>query len=127
MTIYLDVVFVENICMNCIILFSTGLVTKTKCKTTKIILSATLGAAYAVGKYLTSNRLYSNLFVQLGLATTMIYIAFTPQNVKQAFKHIVIFYLTSFVFGGCAFALLYYIKPQEILYKNGQLKGTYLM
>ncbi len=55
----------------------------------------------------------------------MIYIAFNPQNIKSAFKYIVIFYLTSFVFGGCAFALLYYVKPQNIFYKNGTLSGTY--
>ena len=29
------------------------------------------------------------------------------------------------MFGGCAFFLLYYIKPQQILYKNGFLTGTY--
>lgn len=59
------------------------------------------------------------------LSVTMIYIAFKPQNIKILFKYLIIFYLTSFVFGGCAFFLLYYIKPQEILYKNGFLTGTY--
>ena len=55
----------------------------------------------------------------------MAYVAFAPKTIKLLFKHIIIFYLTSFVFGGCAFFLLYYIKPQEILYKNGFLTGTY--
>lgn len=55
----------------------------------------------------------------------MVYVAFAPKNIKLLFKYITIFYLTSFVFGGCAFFLLYYIKPQEILYKNGFLTGTY--
>jgi len=55
----------------------------------------------------------------------MVYVAFIPKNLKLLFKYIIIFYLTSFVFGGCAFFLLYYIKPQEILYKNGFLTGTY--
>lgn len=55
----------------------------------------------------------------------MVYIAFFPKSIKMMFKYIVILYLTSFVFGGCAFFLLYYIKPQEIFYKNGFLTGTY--
>ena len=55
----------------------------------------------------------------------MVYIAFSPRNIKWLFKYVIIFYLTSFVFGGCAFALLYYMKPQNILYNNGFLKGTY--
>lgn len=55
----------------------------------------------------------------------MVYIAFSPKSVKAMFKYLVILYLTSFVFGGCAFFLLYYVKPQQILYKNGFLTGTY--
>ena len=77
------------------------------------------------GTYLTNNYIYLNLISKIILSITMIYIAFTPKNIKMLFKYIIIFYLTSFVFGGCAFFLLYYIKPQEILYKNGFLTGTY--
>ena len=36
-----------------------------------------------------------------------------------------IFYLISFAFGGCAFALLYFVKPQDIFIKNGVYIGTY--
>ena len=80
-----------------------------------------LKSIYVIGKYLGNNQIFSNIFVQIGLAIAMIYIAFMPNSLRNLFKYIVIFYLTSFVFGGCAFALLYYIKPQEILYNNGQL------
>lgn len=125
MTIYLDVVFIQNICMNSIILLATGLVTKTKNRLTRNLISSTLGAFYVIGKYLTSSQFYSNIIIQIGLAFAMVYIAFAPINIKGLFKYVIIFYLTSFVFGGCAFALLYYIKPQEILYNNGILTGTY--
>lgn len=125
MTIYLDVVFIENLCMNSIILFATGLVTKVKCNPVKILLSSALGSLYVIGKYMTQSKVYSNFFIQIGLSIVMVYIAFSPSDIKKLFKHIIIFYLTSFVFGGCAFALLYYIKPQNILYNNGFLKGTY--
>ncbi len=125
MTIYLDVVFIENICMNSIILFATGLVTKTKCRIVRILLSGAIGALYVIAKHITNNPIYSNIVMQIALASVMTYIAFSPKNLKYAFKYLVIFYLTSFVFGGAAFALLYYIKPQDILYKGGQLIGTY--
>lgn len=125
MTIYLDLVFIENVCMNSIILFTTGLVTKTRTKFLRILISSTIGAFYVVGKYLANSEIYSNIFIQLGLAFAMVYIAFSPKNMKWLFKYVIIFYLTSFVFGGCAFALLYYVKPQEILYNNGILTGTY--
>lgn len=77
------------------------------------------------GTYLTNSYIYLNLISKIILSLVMVYIAFFPKNVKMLIKYIIIFYLTSFVFGGCAFFLLYYIKPQEILYKNGFLTGTY--
>lgn len=77
------------------------------------------------GTYITNSYIYLNLFSKVLLSISMIYIAFFPKNVKALLKYITTFYLTSFVFGGCAFFLLYYIKPQEILYKNGFLTGTY--
>lgn len=35
------------------------------------------------------------------------------------------FYLISFLFGGCAFALLYFVKPENILMKDGVYVGKY--
>ena len=55
----------------------------------------------------------------------MVYIALNPKELKKLVKQLVIFYLTSFVFGGCAFALLYFIRPQDVLMKNGVYIGTY--
>lgn len=55
----------------------------------------------------------------------MVYIAFKPKNMKLLLKELILFYLVSFAFGGCAFCLLYFIKPQDILMRNGYLTGTY--
>lgn len=55
----------------------------------------------------------------------MVYISYMPQNIKTLTKQLVIFYLTSFAFGGTAFALLYLVRPQDILVKDGILIGTY--
>jgi len=55
----------------------------------------------------------------------MVYIAYKPKTSKALGKQIIIFYLTSFLFGGVAFALIYIVKPQEILMKNGLFLGTY--
>ena len=37
----------------------------------------------------------------------------------------VVFYLVSFALGGCAFALLYIVRPQDIFMKDGVYIGTY--
>lgn len=63
MTIYLDVVFFENICMNGVILYATAVVTKTKCKFFRILLSSVVGALYAV-RYIFNKQLY---ILELGI------------------------------------------------------------
>lgn len=40
-------------------------------------------------------------------------------------RELLIFYLTSFTFGGVTFALLYFINPGNIIFENGRLAGTY--
>ena len=42
-------------------------------------------------------------------------------------KDLLLFYLVSFCFGGAAFALIYIIKPQNILMKNGLFLGIYTL
>ena len=125
MTIYLDVVLIENLCMNYIILFATGYLLKIKINHIRLILSALLGGIYSIAAYMQILEIYSNIILKIILSIVMIYIAYNSKNVKQILKQLVFFYLTSFVFGGCAFALLYFIKPEQILMKNGVYIGTY--
>lgn len=125
MTIYLDVVFIENICMNYIILFATAIITKVKIRQWRIIISSLIGSIYAIILTLQLLEIYSNFFLKIILSITMVYIALVPKNIKNLLKQLIIFYLTSFTFGGVAFALLYFIRPQDILMKNGVYIGSY--
>lgn len=125
MTIYLDVVLIENLCMNYIILFATGYLLKRKRNHMRLILSALLGGIYSILAYIEILEIYSNFILKIILSIVMVYVAYHAKNIKQLLKEILFFYLTSFVFGGCAFALLYFIKPQEILIRNGVYVGTY--
>ena len=125
MTIYIDIVLIENLIMNYIILLSVAVVLKTKINYVRIFISSLIGAVYAIFAYVSSLEIYSTIFIKILLSIIMIYIAFNPQNIKKMCKLVLIFYLTSFVFGGAAFSLLYFIRPQDILMKNGVLLGTY--
>lgn len=125
MTIYIDVVLIENLIMNFIILLATGLVLKERIKNVRLLLASLLGAIYSVVSYLSILEIYASIVLKIILSIVMIYIAFNPQTIKKMWKDILLFYLTSFVFGGAAFALIYIVKPQEILMKNGLFLGTY--
>ena len=125
MTIYVDVVLFENLIMNYIILFTTSQILKIEPKHIRIILASLLGAIYSIIAYMNILDIYSKIPLKILLSIIIVYIAFNPQTVKKMWKYILFFYLVSFVFGGAAFSLIYIVKPQEILMKNGLFLGTY--
>jgi len=115
LTLYIDIIFLENLFMNYIILYATGIIIKSPIKLIRTFLSSAIGSIYAVVSYMSILEVYSNIFLKIMLSITMVYVAFNSKNVKSFFKQLIIFYLTSFTFGGVAFALLYFISPQNIL------------
>ncbi len=125
MTIYIDIIFLENLFMNYIILYATGIILKAPIKIIRTFLSSTIGSIYAIISYMSILKISSNIFLKVILSISMVYIAYNPKNIKSFFKELIIFYLTSFTFGGVAFALLYFVSPQNILMENGVLVGTY--
>lgn len=125
MTVYLDVVLFENLCMNYIILFATSYFLRIQIKHWKLILASLIGGFYAIISYMEILPIYSTFSMKIILSVAIIYIAYSPRKFKILIKELVVFYLTTFAFGGCAFALLYLIKPQNIFMKNGVYIGSY--
>ena len=125
MTVYLDVVFVENVLMNYIIVFATGIVLKMDCKKWRILSGSVIGAVYTVVMYLNIIPIYSSFIMKIVLSVVIVYVSFKPKSAKKLVKDLVIFYLVSFVFGGCVFALMYFLKPQMAQIRNGVYVGAY--
>ena len=69
MTIYLDVIFLENFFMNYIILFAVGYITKAKLKQTLLIISSILGSGYATFVYMQDTYFYSNIIIKIVLSS----------------------------------------------------------
>ena len=127
MTIYIDIIIVENLIMNYIILYATGLISKSEISYLKIFLASLIGAVYAIMEYISKLSIYSNIFVKIILSVIIVFIAFYPRNLKKLGKQIILFYLTTFTFGGVATYLIYVLKPQNIIIKNGMYVGTYIL
>lgn len=127
MTIYIDVIILENLIMNYIILYATGIIVKAKINYIRIFFASLIGAIYAATEYCSNITIYSNVILKLILSIIIIYIAFYPQNIKKMCKQLLIFYVTTFTFGGVATYLIYVIKPQDIIIKNGMFVGTYVL
>ena len=125
MTLYVDIIFLENLIMNSIIILATGIILKNTQRIWRNLVSSGIGAIYAILIYTSNFKIYSNIILKVILSVVIVYIAFKPANIRSFLKHIIIFYLTSFTFGGVAFALLYFVRPQDILFQNGVLIGIY--
>lgn len=127
MTIYIDIIIVENLIMNYIIIYATGLISKSKISHLRIFFASTIGAIYAITEYISKLNIYSNMLVKIVLSVIMVFVAFYPQDIKKMCKQLVLFYLTTFTFGGVATYLIYVLKPQDIIIKNGMYVGTYVL
>lgn len=113
--------------MNSIILYATAIILKIKPSIIRILISGAIGSLYAMIIYVTQFKIYESIITKIILSVIMVYIAFNPQNIKKLCKQILIFYLTSFIFGGVALYLIYFIKPQNVLIKNGLFAGKYVL
>ena len=125
MTVYLDVVFLENLIINYIIIFATGIISKAKIKYIRILMGSLVGALYSILYYIINLKMYSTVIIKIILSIVMIYISFKSKNFKTLAKQVLLFYLVSFVFGGAAIAIIYMVNSQDITIQNGVLVGSY--
>ena len=125
MTIYLDLILLENFILNLIILYAVGIETKTKIKHLKIILASILGSLYAIVTYIIKNTFVNSIIMKIILSIIMIYISFDAKNYKELMKKTVFFYFTSFAFGGGALAVIYMVNTRKISIQNGIILGNY--
>ena len=116
-TIYLDVVFAENVWMNAIILFATSLCLKKKVRKRNVLTSAVLGASYTVLTCLFSIAGIGGMIGKIGISMGMVEMAFRPKKLKELMSNLIWFYLVSILFGGCA--LLISLAFSEAQMKQG--------
>ena len=125
MTIYLDIVLLENIILNYIILLSTAIISKSKIIMNRILISSTIGGVYAILNYVSEKSGFVNIILKIVISIIMVKVAFKEFEVKKILKQVIFFYLTSFTFGGIAFMLLYFVNPQNIIMNGTYFVGTY--
>ena len=118
MTVYIDVIFIENLIINYIMILSVAIILKKEKKHIRFILGSIIGSIYTVITYVTGVAIYTNFIFKFILSIVIVYISFYPQTIKKMWKDLLYFYLVTFVFGGVAFAVIYIVKPQDIFMKS---------
>ena len=118
MTVYIDVLLLENIAINFIILAVTSHFARVKASLGRLLLGALIGAIYVVAAFIPGLHIYFTLTAKLMLSLVLIAVTFWPEKIKEFMRLTVVFYLVSFVFGGAAFGLFYFLNSEGSVY-NG--------
>lgn len=127
MTIYLDVIFVENMFMNYIILFTTGFIvygfsSHLRFYKLRLFISSLIGAIYAVLSYTKFSNVCCTFTAQILVSFLMCFVTF---GTKCFFKMTLLFYLTSFATGGISLAMLYLFNKNNLYISDHTLLGIY--
>jgi stage II sporulation protein GA (sporulation sigma-E factor processing peptidase) len=96
--------------MNTIILLSTAKLIKRRYSWIQLIISAAIGAIYAVLSYFPQFKYLFDFFMKIFFSFLMVIIAFTPSSIKDFIRLTGVFYTISFVFGGASFGLFYFFN-----------------
>jgi stage II sporulation protein GA (sporulation sigma-E factor processing peptidase) len=117
--IYPDIIFLENIVMNYFILLVAAKLSKSTINHLRLFGGAFAGATYVlVMIFMPSIKVYYSATAKIGLSFLIVAISFYPKGVKEFIKKIIVFYISSFMFAGATFALIYFNKGGGIV-KNG--------
>ena len=127
MTIYIDVIFIENLIINYIIIYLTGIISRVKIKQYRIIMGSIIGAIYSIIYYIVNLKIYSTAIIKIILSIIIVYISFNSKSFKTLSKQILLFYLVSFVFGGAAISIIYMVNSSGITIENGVIIGNYTL
>lgn len=93
MTVYIEYIFIENLIMNYLGLYQTSSLIKKREKNIKLFFSALIGAIYVSIMYLIKLEILNYAFFKMLLSFVMVYICFTPKEIKKYIKMILCFYL----------------------------------
>lgn len=105
--IYPDVLVLQNFCMNYLLLYLTNRLLKLEAKIWRMCLAALVGGIYVMSAFIPGiNNLYS-FIMKILVSGLMIVIAFSPYKLRDFMKTIIIFYIETFLLGGCIFAIMY--------------------
>lgn len=108
--VYGDVILLENLIMNFIILFCTAKLLKHKYSWLMLAIAAFMGSLYALGSYFAYFEPFYTPLMKIIFSVFIITIAYLPHHIRDFIKLISVFYITSFVFGGAAFGLFYFLN-----------------
>lgn len=122
MVAYLDLIILENFCMNFLILYTTGKLLNRKLKRIRLLIASVIGDLYTFLLYINVPSYVVNIS-KIAMAILLVKISFGSGGIKNIFKESLVFLMVSFIYAGCALGFIYFAKPKIIYIVNGVIIG----
>lgn len=113
MTIYLDIVLLENIFMNILIIYFANYLSRKKSTMYKICISSIIGAVYYVVLLLPQTNFLNFYLYKIILSIIMVFVGFKNKDVFDFISNVMFFYISSFIFGGSMYGIYYLITSNS--------------
>ncbi len=106
--VYIDVLFVVNLIINYILLWTTGKLSRIRISHLRLLIGAVVGAIYAVIMFFPNFQIYYTMIAKILFSIILVALAFNIARIKEFVKVLGVFYIVSFTFGGAALGLFYF-------------------
>ena len=113
MTVYIDLYILTNLLLNFIILRIAKAIIKSESSNLRLFISSFIGSLFAILLLFPANEKITSFTGKFILSLIMTAISFSSKNIKTFFKALASFYFSSFIVGGCGFALYNLIETSE--------------
>lgn len=104
--VYIELVFMDNFIVNLLIILLASAFTKAKKKWGRYVLAAVIGGVYACVVFGVTGVFISLMF-KVGISFLMCFVAYYSKGERGFLKSTCAFYITSFVFAGAIYAMMY--------------------
>ncbi len=119
MDIYIDIYFLENFLMDYLMLLMTAKFSKSSTSNLRLLIGSLIGAVYAVLMLVVPGmKIYYTAFGKIAVSFLLVAVTFSPKKLGAFIRTLAIFYASSFIFGGAAFAFLYFYQRGGFI-RNG--------
>ncbi len=106
--VYIDVLFAVNFAINCLLLSGTAKITKNRASPFRIAAGAFTGAIYAVLMFFPQIKMLYSVMAKIAVSFIIVAITFTIRKFYAFFKTVLVFYITSFIFGAVSLGIFYF-------------------
>lgn len=106
MTVYIDSFIVFNFAINYLLFSVTGLIMNNKTKRVNKILGSIICVLYSAVIFIRNNGFLLTYPVKILFSMAIVYLVYRNNSIYNYLRTVIVFYVVTFVFGGCMYALI---------------------